>query len=276
MIDVTARPSAPASKHGLWVRVASAAVLAPPALAALYFGTPYIEILVLAAAAILAWEWSALCNPGRQRLAQGAVIAAVLLAVGCAALREYDIAGWLVAVGAMAAAVASARAGAERSIWAGLGVVYLALPCIGLLWLRQVPDIGLVLVLWLVLLVWATDSAAYFAGRAIGGPRLAPAISPKKTWAGLAGGMLGAALVGAAVGWVVGSERWATIALLSALLAIVEQMGDLLESGIKRRFGVKDAGALIPGHGGLLDRVDGLLVTTLVVSLLVWQKGESL
>ncbi len=273
MIDATVQPSNPANRGGPWIRLISAAVLVPPVLAALYFGTPYSEILVLAAASVLAWEWAGLCGIAAPRPAGLVVIAAIFTAVACGAIREYEIAGWLVAVGAMAAAVAASREGAERSFWAGFGVVYLAVPCLGFLWLRQFASSGLVLVFWLLLVVWATDTAAYFTGRAIGGPKLAPAISPKKTWAGFIGGVLAAALAGVALGLIFDSGQLAVVAAASALVSVVAQMGDLIESGIKRRFGVKDSGRLIPGHGGLFDRVDGLLTASLVVAILVWHRG---
>ncbi len=276
MIDATVQPSNPANRGSTWIRVLSAAVLAPVVLAALYFGMPYSEILILVAAALLAWEWAALCDIAAPRPAGLTVIAAIGAAVACGAIREYEIAGWLVAVGAMAAAVAASREGAERSFWAGFGVVYLAVPCLGLLWLRQFPSAGLALVFWLLFVVWATDTAAYFAGRAIGGPKLAPAISPKKTWSGFIGGLLAAALAGVALGLIFDSGQLWVVAAASALVSVVAQMGDLIESGIKRRFGVKDSGRLIPGHGGLLDRVDGLLTASLVVAILVWHRGTAL
>jgi phosphatidate cytidylyltransferase len=121
--------------------------------------------------------------------------------------------------------------------------------------------------LWVLFLVWATDSGAYFAGRAIGGPKLAPRISPKKTWAGLAGGMLAAALVGWAMQNGVMPGAW-RLAAASAALAVVAQAGDLAESGLKRYFGVKDSSQLIPGHGGVLDRLDGLLAVAPAVAVL--------
>jgi phosphatidate cytidylyltransferase len=255
---------------GLPARILSGLVLAPLFLAAVHYGSPYIEVVVVCGGAVLAWEWARLC--GRRRLGvPGAVtIAAVLAAVGASALRNYSVAGWLVAAGAMAAAVAGLARTQDRASWYALGVVYISLACLALLWLRQQPEIGRTVVYWLVGLVWATDIGAFVVGRAVGGPRLTPRISPNKTWAGLGGGALCAALVGAAVGFLVDSADPVALAILSLALAIVSQAGDLFESSLKRRVGVKDASGLIPGHGGLLDRVDGLMAASLAVAFVVW------
>lgn len=123
------------------------------------------------------------------------------------------------------------------------------------------------LLIYLLFCIWATDIGAYAAGKSIGGPKLAPRISPKKTWAGLVGGMLSAAAFGAGVAVAFDAERPWLAAVLGMVLAVVGQIGDLFESGIKRRFDVKDSGRLIPGHGGLLDRVDGLIVAAPVFAL---------
>jgi phosphatidate cytidylyltransferase len=121
--------------------------------------------------------------------------------------------------------------------------------------------------MWLMLVVWATDSFAYFAGRIIGGPKLAPRLSPKKTWAGLLGGMAGAAVIstGYALYYL---PNWVALALAAAALAVVAQLGDIFESALKRRYGVKDSGTLIPGHGGVLDRVDGLVTVGVVAAII--------
>jgi phosphatidate cytidylyltransferase len=170
--------------------------------------------------------------------------------------------------GMVLAAAAASLAGSAPPLWTGLGVGYVGLPALALIWLRSVPELGLALLLWLLLVVWATDSAAYFVGRTLRGPRLAPAISPSKTWSGLCGGMLGAAMTGALAAWLLGSGRLLQAAGLGALLAVVAQAGDLVESALKRAAGVKDSGTLIPGHGGLLDRIDGLLFAAPTLALL--------
>lgn len=151
--------------------------------------------------------------------------------------------------------------------WAVFGMLYLGLPAVSLLALRDLPD-GLHLVVWLVVVVVSTDVFAYLVGRNVGGPKLAPRISPGKTRSGLAGGMAAAAIAGALLAGLTG-WGWLPAGLCGALLALVAQSGDLFESAIKRRAGVKDSGSLIPGHGGVLDRLDGFLFAAPVFTLLV-------
>jgi phosphatidate cytidylyltransferase len=183
----------------------------------------------------------------------GGFVFTLLIAVAAAIMiREWD--------------VISAR---EKPYWRILGLLYVALPCASLIWLRNL-DMGRVLVLFVLLAIWATDIGAFFAGRLIGGPKIAPSISPNKTWAGLGGGALASAIICAIGG---GFTPYPTTTLgciiLGIVLAIVAQAGDFFESWLKRRSGVKDSGTLIPGHGGLLDRVDGLTFTMPLFALLV-------
>ncbi|WP_408606101.1 phosphatidate cytidylyltransferase [Elstera litoralis] len=154
-----------------------------------------------------------------------------------------------------------------------IGFPVISISCTCWVWLRVMPD-GREMVLWLMGVVWATDTGAYFVGRMIGGPRLAPTISPNKTWAGLIGGMAAAAGIAALIGSAVGGSG-AVLALWGGL-AVVAQTGDLAESALKRHAGVKDSGRMIPGHGGILDRVDGLMPVALVLVLLVAFFGWSL
>jgi phosphatidate cytidylyltransferase len=137
-------------------------------------------------------------------------------------------------------------------------------------------DHGLLTVLWLMMMVWACDTGAYFAGRTIGGPKLLPSVSPKKTWAGLIGGMVAAALVGAAMAAWSGLADPVILAAVSAAVAAFSQVGDLSESAFKRHFGVKDSGDVIPGHGGVLDRVDGLLFAIIIVVAIAHGRGGEL
>ena len=148
------------------------------------------------------------------------------------------------------------------------GAVYVLAPLVALVWLRADPVYGRAVLFWLLAVVWATDIGAYFTGRAIGGPKIAPRFSPKKTWAGLGGGVAAAAAVGAATTAFLGEGAAWKLALLSGSLAVVAQIGDFTESALKRRAGVKDSGTLIPGHGGMLDRIDGLVFAAVAAALI--------
>ncbi|MGC6399575.1 phosphatidate cytidylyltransferase [Sphingomonas sp. FW199] len=153
----------------------------------------------------------------------------------------------------------------DRRLWLSGGILYVGLPILALLILRDRPD-GILLTLWAMALVWACDIGAYFAGRFIGGPRLAPMVSPNKTWAGLGGGVLAAGLFALVL------SRYGlppVLAMATPMLAVLAQIGDLFESWLKRRAGVKDASNLLPGHGGLMDRLDGLVPVAPCAALLL-------
>lgn len=149
--------------------------------------------------------------------------------------------------------------------WQAAGFLYALVPALALLWIRDRAPQGLELLLWVFIVTWSTDIGAFFAGRAIGGPKLAPSISPNKTVAGLIGGMISAALAGYA--WAELTSLSATLFVLAPLFALAAQAGDLFESGLKRRAGVKDSGSWLPGHGGALDRLDGLVVVATLTAL---------
>ena len=157
-----------------------------------------------------------------------------------------------------------------RRITVSSGLAYATLPFLALVSLRGADQSGLVIILLLYACVWGTDVFAYFAGRTFGGPKLAPAISPKKTWSGFAGGIVGALVLAMIV------EKWAgydinlTFIGILILLSVTSQLGDLLESYIKRKFDVKDSGTIIPGHGGILDRIDGLIIAAVVMAGIAW------
>jgi phosphatidate cytidylyltransferase len=265
-----------AERTTLEKRVLSALVLAPITLAAIWFGAPWLSLLVLAAAAVMGWEWGRLCQAGAWGKSGAALVACVILAVLAGAIGEVA-AALVMALSGAAIVYALARHWRDGDpAWLGFGAVWVAVPCILLLWLSAPERAGRVALVWLFALVWATDIGAFAAGRAIGGPRLAPRWSPGKTWAGLIGGALCAALTGWVTVRVLSiAPAWPLVAA-SAGLAIVEQFGDLAESVAKRRFGVKDSSILIPGHGGLLDRLDGLLAVIPTVALLTLLRGSVL
>ncbi|HMA15995.1 MAG: phosphatidate cytidylyltransferase [Bacteroidota bacterium] len=256
----------------LLTRILSAAVLAPLVLLAVWFGGLWLAGLVVVAGGLMGWEWARLCNGGR--LGTPGLFAIATLAALAPAFVFAPPTTAPAVLGIGAAIAAAVAAGSRRDAWLPLGIVYIGLACLALLWLRAVPQGGRELVFWLLAVVWATDTGAYFAGRAIGGPRLAPRISPNKTWAGLIGGALSAALVGVLAAGLVGRDAMLLV-VGGMVLAVVAQGGDLLESWCKRRFGVKDSSHIIPGHGGILDRVDGLLAVLPVAFLYVWAAKES-
>ena len=234
-------------------------MLAPAVLAAIYAGGWIFAAAVTVAGFIGLYEWLSLVGVnGRDRLLYAGIfcLAAVMVLVRLVGLAEAMI---LLGVWTAALLALSMAAGHRHFVLVGLGIPYVGIPLALVIWLREQPDTGFAVVTWLFLVVWATDIGGYFAGRAIGGPKLAPRISPKKTWAGLAGAAAAAAGVGALVAWYFTVPALALAAILGGLLAVVAQIGDLMESAVKRRFNAKDSGALIPGHGGILDRIDGLL-----------------
>ena len=238
------------------------------ALAAFWAGGIWLGALLLAAAGIMAVEWIGICLG--QNLDNGAwspspnpkavaLLASVLLAAMAAAFGLLCPALVIAVIGTvLVLALTGARRGLDDVILS-FGVVYVVIPIVAVMVLIGDNDYGLRSVFWVLAIVWATDSGAYAAGRLIGGDKLAPTISPSKTWSGLAGGVFAAVAVAigmAALDLVASTPR---LVGLSVVLCLVAQGGDLLESALKRRFDVKDSGTIIPGHGGALDRLDGLL-----------------
>jgi phosphatidate cytidylyltransferase len=256
-------------------RVLSAITLAPLPVAAIWFGSPWLPLLTALAGALMAWEWGRLCHRGRFDATGIVLVGVVLAAIATAALITPGLSIVFAVVGAgIVFWLARGQPDLDPE-WIALGTLWVALPCICLLWLARGGPNGRATLLWILAIVWATDIGAYVIGRTLGGPRLAPRWSPRKTWAGLAGGAVCAALAGWATTSWLGISPALPLVFLSAGLAIVEQFGDLVESLAKRRFGVKDSSGLIPGHGGLLDRLDGLLAVIPVVALLTMIAGRS-
>jgi phosphatidate cytidylyltransferase len=236
-------------------RTASALVLGPLAIFCAWQGGVAWDLLLLVAMAGLGWEWGALAG-----LARSYVLAIILGLVWASVM----VAGPVAALAAVAVLWLGVSLRLGR--FAGYGVPYAGLGGIALLWLRHQPS-GLEDTVFLVMVVWGTDIGAYLAGRLIGGPKLAPKISPGKTWAGSIGGLLIAAAIGALLAAAMEGSALAAFAA-GGLLSLCAQAGDLLESAIKRKLGVKDSGRTIPGHGGLFDRLDGFLAAAPVAALL--------
>jgi phosphatidate cytidylyltransferase len=265
--------TAPTDAENLLRRTASALVLAPIAIGITVLGGWIFTLACALTAALVLWEWSRLVTPVAEWriLAPGvpALLAAALLA-------QTGVAGWAVgAVGAAAlftAALTAALPRGERSagptLWATTGVIYSGVIAISAILLRRDPQMGLAALLFLFATVWSTDVFAYLIGRKVGGPLLWPRVSPKKTWAGAFGGLAGGIAAGGAVAYASAGTQLVVAGVLALILSIAAQAGDLLESWVKRRFGAKDTSGLIPGHGGVMDRVDGLLLAALVAVLI--------
>lgn len=261
---------------GALARVASALVLAPLAIiVVLLGGWPFVLVWCLAAM-IVYWEWTAeIVKAPRSAEVAGVGVLAVAGLLGASGFPSMAILVIAVGAGALAAL------GGTRRLWCGAGLLYAGLVLAGPMLLRRDlhPDFGVLALFYLFAVVWATDILALFAGRRIGGPKLAPSISPKKTWSGAIAGVLGGVAAGAVVA-AVGSNllnlpKTNILAAtgLALLLSVVAQGGDLFESAVKRRFGVKDSGRIIPGHGGLMDRLDGFLAAAGAAALLGVSRG---
>jgi phosphatidate cytidylyltransferase len=248
------------------LRVVSATALAALALGATILSPWSFLVLVVVGAGVVAWEWGGLTRgqgfDGTTLLATASVAAlAFSIALGHAYYGFFLIA-------AAAAAIWFTRAASFNRSWAIAGLLYAALPAAALVLLRGDEAFGAPAVLYLFAVAWTADTAAFAAGRLIGGPKLAPRISPQKTWSGFITGIVAPTLAGFVFATVLKSGSALRLALLSAGLALACQFGDLLESWVKRRFGAKDSSQLIPGHGGLLDRVDGLMMAAVVAGLI--------
>ncbi|MGE4351331.1 MAG: phosphatidate cytidylyltransferase [Bdellovibrionales bacterium] len=259
--------------RNLLVRIFSSLALIPVVLGAVWVGDWAFFILILLVSGLSMREWMALTAPNHPAKAEIVILFALVIVVLAAQFKGPPQAIALMLLASLLLGVSAARTMENRTrsniLWAVVGFPYVTLSALSMGFLRQLPEHGLALTLYLLLVVWGTDTGAYFAGRMIGGPKLLPKISPKKTWAGLIGGMAFAAAMGYAVAlWFEATLVWQA-AVLAAVLALVAQAGDFLESYVKRRAGAKDSGTLIPGHGGMLDRVDGLLAAALALGAFV-------
>lgn len=255
-------PSKPASRVGadLKIRLVSALVLMAVTVGAVWAGGIVFAALAALAAGLILYEWAAMVGPFSIRVADKAAIVFTAFSVFAAIRDPVASLGGLAAVAA-ALVIAGQMDPALRRL--GFGVLYAGLPGLAAVVLRNdggEDSFGLAAIAYVCAVVWATDSAAYFAGRLTGGPKLWPRVSPKKTWSGALGGLAAAIAAGVAVGALAGLSSLAILGLIAAALSIVSQAGDLFESAMKRRSGVKDSGWIIPGHGGIMDRVDGLVV----------------
>ena len=256
--------SAP-KRSDLPLRALSGVVMIAGAVAALVLGGLAFWLLAVVAALFMMAEWAALhgAAPRQKRIAQFALsVPLATMAPASLVLEIHDF----FTLGLLAGA-AFFTVIVTRKPDLAKGVLYCGLPVLALVLIRRQGDAGVVLTVWTLAMVWATDIGAYFAGRTIGGPKLWPAVSPNKTWAGLIGGAAAATLFAGVMHALYGIPLRMTLA--APALAVLAQGGDLYESWLKRRAGVKDSGTILPGHGGVMDRLDGLVPVAPVVALLV-------
>ncbi|MCL5777467.1 phosphatidate cytidylyltransferase [Limibaculum sp. FT325] len=262
----------------LRARVLSAAVAGGGAFALLALGGIWSAALASGLAALMLWEWDAIT---RHRGAPPG-LGAALPALGAAgAVAAGYVGGWGAGLGVLGL-VAAASAGQEivagrgtAAVWAALGPACLGAACLAFLWLRLTDPFGVLACLWIVLVVASSDIGGYFAGRMFGGPKLWRRVSPGKTWSGAAGAVALAVLSGGVFSWATTGTYYGEVCAVSAACSVLAQAGDLAESAVKRHFGVKDSGRILPGHGGVLDRLDGLTAATLVVAAVTLWRGQT-
>ena len=257
-------------------RILTASLLLPPVLAAIWFGGVWFLVLLAVVGVALTWEWSQLFGapPPPPPLLASLHIAA-LIGVGVFLFDDFFfepqslIIIGLSCIGSLMIAWLTDR---DKGL-AFFGPIYLITPLVLIADLRADESLGALAVLVFLSLVWASDIGAYFFGRLIGGPRLFPKVSANKTWAGAFGGLLASMLAGSVAGIFIGVSEGVVLSLWGGVISIATQTGDFLESAIKRRYNLKDMGSLLPGHGGFLDRVDGLIVAIFVFYILVFAQG---
>jgi phosphatidate cytidylyltransferase len=250
--------------------VVSALVMIPLAIGTAYLGgLPFAIFWSLAAIGIL-WEWGSLvAGAERSRVILGGE-AAIIVALALVAFARSPEAVGVLVLGAIAVAMIAPP---ERRGWAAAGVPYAGAVGVAAIVLRADGEDGWVAMIFLFAIVWATDIAAYFVGRLVGGPKLMPRVSPKKTWSGALGGLLAAVLAALAVAATVDLPSLVPVGLLAVALSVLAQGGDLFESFVKRRFEAKDSSHLIPGHGGLMDRLDGFVCAATAAALIGVVRG---
>ncbi len=248
-------------------RILSAFLLLPLPILALYFGSPWFELLCAVILTIMGWEWERLIL---KRFSVLGMLIAVTGICGVFLLDISPVVAWVLpAVMTVAMYIVAKKQKLDHQKLFSFGILYSSYPMIALTFMLQ--NYGFLCTIWLIGTVWAMDTGAYAFGKTIGGPKMCPKISPKKTWAGLIGGMLTSAAWGALCAKFGGASGYETIMIVSAVLGCVSQGGDLFESWVKRYLNVKDSSDLIPGHGGIFDRTDALLaVAPIVVLILVF------
>jgi phosphatidate cytidylyltransferase len=269
----------PAGKFAdLRLRLISALAVGAVALVCIWFGGIWIALLAALAALGMVLECRSITAHGGR--AAGADVVPYALAAICGVLVLHASEVWaavLLLAGLAAAgwALDARRGQGAVGAWSVAGTLYIGAAAMAFVALRGVEPYGFLSIVWAALVVIAADVGGYFAGRIIGGPKLWPAVSPNKTWAGLLGGIALAFLVGGVFSWATTGTYFYQVCTVSAVAALLAQAGDLAESALKRHFGVKDAGTLIPGHGGLLDRLDGHMAAILVAAAVTFTREQA-
>jgi phosphatidate cytidylyltransferase len=225
-------------------------------LALVYLEFPYFHLLVVAIVIAMALEFTRM--DGKEGMKRRLLIGVSAVAAVAVMTLGYPLPAVLIVLLATGLLIAADQIAGRKGLYiVQIAVIYAAIPAVSLLYVMQVG--GSRSIFWLLAVVWATDIGAYAFGRMIGGPKLAPSVSPNKTWSGAVGGLVSAVLISAGLlAWGYGQGLSASLLILAAGLSVVSQAGDLFESALKRRYQVKDSGAIIPGHGGVMDRFDGL------------------
>ncbi|MCY4192496.1 MAG: phosphatidate cytidylyltransferase [Rhodospirillaceae bacterium] len=261
------------SGREMLARTVSSLVLSSILIACLYFGRPFFHLLVFGAAGLMAWEWARLCGRGAVGAGGAAVLLGCLVVVVLATFKVNGGASLALILAALTAALIGRQKTFGESAWLGAGVIYVGGGAWAAIALYDQFQNGVWVVVWVFCVVAFTDIGAFLAGRVLGGPKLAPHVSPRKTWSGFFGGLSCAALSGLVFALAADRDAVGFHIAAALVVSLVAQVGDLFESLLKRRFEAKDSSSLIPGHGGFLDRADGLISAMIVVALLAWWRG---
>ncbi len=263
-------------KSNLFLRIISALILAPIVLFGICYGAPAFDILIAVMGALMAWEWEKMIH-GKE-----SYVAITLTLMSCLVVFSVRTAEPYLALAIIAVCALFLYVKTKHNLLLSFGSFYIGLPLLSMMYVAYFSDAGedgdltysAMYILWLLFVVWATDIGGYVVGKSVGGPKMCPKISPKKTWSGLLGGMLFSAMM--TYGFVITMNHYyhselamGFLVASSVALALIAQAGDVFESKIKRYLDIKDSSDLIPGHGGIFDRVDGLLFVAPVVALFV-------
>lgn len=261
-----AEPEGTTPRAELKARIIAGVILGVLTVGAVYVGGFVFSVWVAVGAALVFSEWADMTGLSeREPMVKGLALAVLAVVLALGATGFFMLGVIMCGLGASMLSLPYSRAPALMHRWVGAGLIYASLPALALIWLRD-GDGGMAHVLWLMAVVWCTDVGGYVFGRWLGGPKMAPRLSPNKTWAGFVGSMVFALIAGLCARFL--DVHGHIPPLVAALgLAVVAVMGDLGESALKRGFGVKNSGSIIPGHGGVMDRVDGLLVAAPVFAL---------